>query len=588
MNCRYIILLGKRLHRNTDYALQLDRSLRTEGMICKFRSASATVFASADVPSLAIPGHGLLIGQLFTKDGQPISERLDIDGSACELTRHLLQNTWGIYLAILIDHGDNATITLLRDPSGAMPCVYSLVDGEGFITSDIGLAVDLGLYRKEVDWQAIAHGLNFPYLKTGRTALKRVSELLPGSMLNCQGRDVSVRSAWSPWRFVERGIRHKDPRVAAEDVRAAVSNVVRALSTGDDRFIVELSGGLDSSVVAICLRDALPRAVFCTLVMSLAGTDERPYAQLVTEVLGQELFPVEVGFDNIHLEFPVPRSSVLPAIGMLQHVINGAWEAAGNRYGVDGFFSGAGGDTVFCYLRTATPAADAFRERGFVAGIAAIGNLATLHRCTVFKAGRLTLKKVLRRPRVTWKEDRTLLNPACTATTPEHHPWMDAPSGALPGDHEKIHDLIGNQLFGDAGPRGLERSIHFPLLSQPVMEACLKVPTWMWIAEGRNRAVTRQAFADQLPRGILDRHSKGSYTGHMAGAYTRNKLKIREFLEEGQLCAHDLLDRPALTNFFARDLTSRDLSFLRIFDLCAAENWTRQQGHNPSWVPTPK
>jgi asparagine synthase (glutamine-hydrolysing) len=124
--------------------------------------------------------------------------------------------------------------------------------------------------------------------------------------------------------------------------------------------------------------------------------------------------------------------------------------------------------------------------------------------------------------------------------------------------------------------------MHFPLLSQPVMEACLKVPSWMWIAGGRNRAIARQAFADLLPSGILDRRSKGSYTGHMAAMYLRNKSKMREFLEEGQLQAHDLLDRPALAKFFNSELATRDLSFLRIFELCAAENWARQQGHDPS------
>jgi len=582
MNCHYIILLGRRLNRNTDYTLQLDRSLRAVGMICKFESASARVFASADVPTLAIPGHGLLIGRIFTKNGQPISQRLDIDGSAHELISCLLQNTWGDYLAALVDGGDSAAITLLRDPSGAVPCVYSLVDGEGFITSDIGLAVDLGLYCKEVEWQAIAHCLNFPYLKTARTALKHVSELLPGSMLTCQGRDVSVHSAWSPWRFVEEGVRHKDPRVAAEDIRAAISNVVRALFTGNDRFVVELSGGLDSSIVAICLRDASLRAVFCTMVMPVSGTDERPYARLVTEALGQELFPVEAGFDNVRLEFSVPRSSVVPAIGIPQNATNEVWDAAGIKYGVDSFFSGGGGDTIFCYLKTAAPAADAFRERGAMAGIAAIEDLATLHRCTVFKAGRLTLKKMLRQPRTAWKEDRTLLNPAYVKAVSEHHPWMDAPPGALTGDREKIHDLIGTQLFRETALRGAKHSTHFPLLSQPVMEACLKVPTWMWIADGQNRAVARQAFAGHLPQAILNRRSKGSYMGYTATIYMRNKLKMHEFLEEGQLCAHDLLDHSALAAFFAKDLAPRDLSFLRIFDLCAAENWVRQQGHDPS------
>lgn len=328
MNRRYIILLGGKFDGNANH-IRLDFSLRTAGMICKFESPSAKVFVSADTPLTLAPGHGLLIGQIFTKEGQPISQRLDIDGSARELTRHLLQNTWGDYLAVLVDKDDSSTITLLRDPSGAMPCVYSLVDGEGFITSDIGLAVELGLYRRAVNWQAIAHSLNFPFLRTAHTALSYVNELLPGCTLTRRGRGASTDSAWSPWRFVEKGVRHEDPHEAAEDVRAAVSSVVRTLSTVDDRFVIELSGGLDSSVVATCLHDALPRAVFCTLVMPVSGTDERPYARMVTDALGQELIPVDVGFDNVRFDFPVLRSSVVPAIGILQNAVNEAWEAAG-------------------------------------------------------------------------------------------------------------------------------------------------------------------------------------------------------------------------------------------------------------------
>src|SRR3546814_11649872 len=70
-------------------------------------------------------------------------------GSAGEIVNRLLQNAWGEYLAVLADSDDSSAIALFRDPSGAMPCVYSLLDGEGFITSDIGIAVDLGLYRRE-------------------------------------------------------------------------------------------------------------------------------------------------------------------------------------------------------------------------------------------------------------------------------------------------------------------------------------------------------------------------------------------------------------------------------------------------------
>lgn len=581
MKCRYIILLGSRLNGNASQA-PLNRSLHEAGMICELESASARLFVSAGTKTITIPRCGLLIGRAFNNDGLPISQHLDITGSTRELTSRLLQDFWGDYLAILVDRDDSSTITLLRDPSGAVPCVHSLVDGEGFITSDIGLAVDLGLYQREVHWQAIAHGLNFPYLKTARTALKRVSELLPGNTLTCRERDASVVSAWSPWRFVAPGFRHEDPYAAAQDVQAAVSRVVEAFSAADHEFVVELSGGLDSSVVAACLRKTSLRAIFCTLIMPVSGTDERPYARLVTDLLGQELSPLEVGSENVRFEFAVPPSSVLPAIGIQQHAINEVWEATGNRYRVNSFFSGGGGDSIFCYLKTAAPAADAFIERGAKAGIAAIQDLSSLHQCTVWKAGRLVFKKLRRRSSIGWKIDTTLLNPDCLRAAPEHHPWLDAPANALPGDREKIHDLIGTQLFRDATPRGAGRSMHFPLLAQPVMEACLKVPTWMWIRDGRNRAIARDAFADRLPSGILHRRSKGSYTGYMAAIYAHNKLAMRQFLEEGQLCAHDLIDRPSLTEFFARKLEPRDPSFLRIFDLCAAENWVRHQAQGRS------
>jgi asparagine synthase (glutamine-hydrolysing) len=551
-------------------------------MVCQLVSAVAKVFVPARTPILHIPGRGLLIGRAFNRNGTPLHQHLEFSGSARDIMQRLLKTTWGEYIAVLFNNPESDEITVLRDPSGGIPCVYSLVGGEGFITSDIGLAVEMGLYRRQVDWDGLTHTLNFPYLRVPRTALRNVNELLPGNTLSYRATGVRHSSAWSPWHFVERGVRHEDPRAAANEVREAISVVVKALATNEEAFLVELSGGLDSSVVAMCLRDFCDRATFCTLVMPVSGTDERPYAQLVTDALGTNLNAVEIAFNSVCLEYPVPRSSVTPAIGLLQNAVNDAWERTGNHYGVNSFFSGGGGDTVFGYLKTAAPAADAFMDRGLRAGVGAIGDLAALHQCTVFKAGRLTLKKMLRRPRTAWKADSSLLNPACVPGASEPHPWMDAPPGALPGDREKILDLIGTQLFRVATPRGVGRSMHFPLLSQPVMEACLKVPSWMWIANGRNRALARQAFADHLPRGTLDRRSKGSYTGYMAAVYAHNKKRMREFLEEGQLCGHDLLDRAALKAFFARELAPRDLSFLRIIDLCAAENWVRQQGQDPS------
>jgi asparagine synthase (glutamine-hydrolysing) len=116
-----------------------------------------------------------------------------------------------------------------------------------------------------------------------------------------------------------------------------------------------------------------------------------------------------------------------------------------------------------------------------------------------------------------------------------------------------------------------------PLLSQPVMEACLAAPSWMWISGGRNRAVARDAFSDLLPRDVLSRRSKGTFMSYLGAVYQKNKERMCDFLLTGHLQAHGLLDADAVRSRIESPLPPRDESFTRIFELCMAENWVRHQ-----------
>ncbi|MDC8640154.1 asparagine synthase C-terminal domain-containing protein, partial [Xanthomonas hortorum pv. hederae] len=121
------------------------------------------------------------------------------------------------------------------------------------------------------------------------------------------------------------------------------------------------------------------------------------------------------------------------------------------------------------------------------------------------------------------------------------------------------------------------KHVRIPLLSQPVMEACLRVPTWMCVSEGKNRSVARAAFADAIPHDVLNRRSKGSYLNFAGVVYKENRVQLRGFLMSGCLRSQGLLDVTALEEFFQRDFPPRDFSFLRIFYLCMFENWLRHQ-----------
>ena len=577
MGYQYIALVGIGPAGSTPHVSEAQSAfLCSRGLRPCLTTGPIILFASSETPTLAVPG-GVLIGHLFSKDGSPAKPGHLPPTSPEQFAKYLLTHYWGEYLLIQTTAGPIAGLDVLRDPSGGVPCVYALQGGSGFITSDISLATGLDLYTQRVDWSFIPQALAYPHVKTARTGLVGVRELLPACSLLLRHTGATIREDWSPWTFVTPSQRHHDPRAAETEIRTTIVSVVKAWAETDKAVLMELSGGLDSSIVAACLNGTKAQVSCCTLVTPVPGADEQQYARLMTDALGIVLQAEKLGFENARFDSLPFVPTVTPRLGILQHVVNEAMEAAAQTFGAASFFSGGGGDSVFCYLGNAVPAADAFREKGLSAGLTAIRDLSSLHQCTHWKAMQLTLKKLLRGAKAPHKADRTFLAPAITIFSPDPHPWFVVPAGTLPGDQERIADLAGTQVYRDSAPRGWTRWLRLPLLSQPVMEACLRVPSWMWIAGGQNRAIARAAFADQLPRGVLERRSKGTFMNYFGAIYQREKLRMREYLLSGELRAHQLLDAGSLETFFDAKLPPRDTSFTRIFDLCMIENWARHQ-----------
>lgn len=578
MSYRYLALIDSSRRWDGANLPEIQARLRMTGMRERFTSESIRLFISAETPCQPLPGGGFAIGHLFSHTYSPLDavDQLSALSTNKRLHEHIVDDCWGEYLLVQSD-AEQGAVTITRDPSGGVPCVYSIREGSGFITSNISLAARPGLYRKRIDWDFIAQCLTYPNVKTRRTALADVSELLPGSSLSIGQRNLTTQLNWSPWKFVEQERRHTHLVDAASDIRHAVASVVGTWANIDESILVELSGGLDSSIVASCLKHAPAQVTCYNLSTPVPGADERQYASQVAAYLGVTLQTEQLDLDLACSDVrPIP-DAVSPRMGILQYAVSKAMEAAARRYGASSSYMGAGGDTVFGLLTNAVPAADAIRERGLIGGFSAIKDLSLLHQCTMWKAARLTARKMMRGPKAACVPDRSFLNTSLVVAPAEAHPWFDAPSHALPGDRERIVDLANNQLFRDIVYRGENRWIRMPLLSQPVVEACLRVPSWMAIAGGRNRSAARSAFADVLPQGVLNRRSKGSFVGYLGSLFRRNKDQIRHILLSGNLHEHHLLDADALTRFLNAELPPRDKSFTRILSLFAVENWLQHQ-----------
>ncbi|TYT26172.1 asparagine synthase [Luteimonas viscosa] len=573
---RYLVIVGNPGARSVAETTEHARLL---GLEARASWAGARLLTSPAAPTAATPDGGIVIGHLFRRDGTRVQDgllRLSTTDPA-RIRSHLVNEYWGEYLLIQGGHDGPLRLTVTRDPSGGLPCVYATDRGAGFITSDISMAMQLGLYRKQVDWIALAHFLTYPYVKTGRTALDSVGELLPGNTLWLDDAGSRVGQAWSPWRFVAPPYRHARFDSAATELRAVTQRTIASWAGVDESILVELSGGLDSSIVATCLRGVRADVSCVTLVSELPGADEREYARAVTEGLGVQLHTEGLTVAAASFDAPPPSSAVGPGAGPLQHAADAIMERVAGREGMRSFYSGGGGDTVFGYLGGAAPAADAFRECGLSAGMRAVRDLADLHQCTTWRAASLAARKLKGVSTAPPAAISDMMNRDAVVGAPDPHPWSDAPPGAFPGDRERVLGLAGTQLFRDGLSRATRRPLRLPLLSQPVMETCLSIPTWMWNTGGVDRSVARAAFAALLPRNVVERRSKGNFLQYNGAVYRQKKDHMRDYLMEGVLQSHHLLDREAIAEFFKRPSAPRDRAFMRVFDLCRAEAWARQQ-----------
>lgn len=117
------------------------------------------------------------------------------------------------------------------------------------------------------------------------------------------------------------------------------------------------------------------------------------------------------------------------------------------------------------------------------------------------------------------------------------HPWLQARPWALAGKAAHIVGLVRAHLTLESDRSRVAPVIN-PLLSQPIIETCLSIPSWRWREGGRDRAAIRDAFADNVPEAIVERKIKGTPDPFCGEIIQHKRQELRERLLEGQLAAH--------------------------------------------------
>ncbi len=118
-----------------------------------------------------------------------------------------------------------------------------------------------------------------------------------------------------------------------------------------------------------------------------------------------------------------------------------------------------------------------------------------------------------------------------------------------------------------------------PLLSQPLVELCLRIPTYLSMYGGQDRAIARQAFSTDVPKEILERRWKGIREDYTAEMFRRNADFMRDTLLNGRLVAAGLLHRSRLQSALSAGPSGGFRGMHVLSRYLAIELWFRHMGH---------
>ncbi len=533
---------------------------------------------------------GVVLGTLFTASGA-VPTTLSTNESMQILAtggRRLIERYWGRYVAFLHDPARSVT-RVLRDPSVGLPCMSTSSSGVEIYFSLMTDALALGLGPFSINWSYVAAHLCYQILEVHASALNEVSRVLGGECVEWRAGRATRSFYWNPLDIADSAV-IEDVAQAATALRETTRRCVHAWA-GEHRSIIHtLSGGLDSSIVVSCLRDAPSSpAVACVNYYSPgADSDERSYAQLAARHAGYEIIERERDV-AIRLETLLDAPPSAYPVNCRYYIENSAGEAHLTRdRQATAIFCGEGGDQIFYQARASFAAGDYLCRRGLGAGLLRVAlDAARLDRLSVWRVLDDALRQKAFGHRWSVESDiaqfRKLIPEGVIATVKADarfvHPILQmarrTPSGKLWHAFQLLFPAM--DFYDPLGVVQAERIT--PLCSQPIVELCLRTPTDVLTAGGWDRAVARRAFQHDLPRKIVVRRTKGGLDRYARAVLGRNLPFIRELLLTGQLVRENLIDRSKLEASLSGNPSRVGGDAVEIFQYVNAEAWLQ---HWPS------
>lgn len=529
---------------------------------------------------------GVLAGEVFRRQETPspsyepaVLNSVEIRDLLSSGGRRLIDTYWGNYVAFLIEPtGD--TKWVVRAPIGHLPCLRAERRGVQVYFSFLPDLMSLGLFRPTVNWNFVAAQMVTPPADSAETGLRNISALRYGECIEASNDRLVSHRYWDPESVIRNGPVLEAPE-AAIAMRAVTRACTHALVSRHSTVIHKLSGGLDSSIILSCLADAPSRpTIICVNDYSDgAAEDERQYARLAATRAGCQLIEV-------------PRNSKLrlseilnPPISEVPRFYPGDFESMdANRkiiadYRPTAVFTGTGGDQVFFNISPLLSVVDYVHDHAINARTLRVAwQAARLENLGIGKVLLTALTRGLVPHR--WNaavgalSSRSLLTQKTVDLALAVHASADRSTRYIPEgkQYQLAAVTLGYGYYRALRPLDPPMQVT-PLICQPLVELCLRVPTYVLVSGGRDRATARRAFANDLPPEIVQRRSKGRIS-----RYTRELMKVnldflRDVLSGGVLAREGWVDGEKLRQLLSGDPANVIKGTAEVLGILCTEVW---------------
>jgi asparagine synthase (glutamine-hydrolysing) len=567
------------------------------------------VLAAPGVSAFQIEGHarrndayaladsaGVVLGKLFDRQLEtppravPLSlSRADSERIASSGGRHLLEHFWGSYVAVLRDPA-SGRVRVLRDPSGSLPCFVTTCQGVSIFFSDIEDCLAVGLLSFSINWKYLAACAAYIALKIGATGLNEVTEILQGQAADVGPTGIDTMQLWNPVEYA-RDHMMEDPAAAIAEAEGLIKGCIGAWASCHDSMLVLLSGGLDSSIVMRALAQQSPSARLTALNHGFASgssCDERRFARLAVEGTACTLRERMLDTRSVDLESLLGVSRSPKPWFYFADLVHGSFERhLAREVSATAVFSGNGGDHVFMQNGATDAVGDFLYHHGLFHPrlLSVLRDAALITRTaawSLLRAGRHQAQAPQEWTPVASKYlnqfiSREVLEEFRANPAFARPPALGAMSGVPTGKIRHIENLLSPHPFYWAFQEPDAPARVAPLFSQPILELALRLPTYVLIHGGWDRAIERSSMERNVPTQIIRRRAKGVSDNAVKELMENNIEFIRELLLDGLLVRERVLDRKKLEAFLcgSRKGARTEYNELYVTRICS-EVWLRR------------